>query len=88
MKAIVQEAHGALVLGTDMAGVVEAVGKNVTQFHPGDEVFGETIGGMQWINGGAFAEYVSVAEECLALKQPTSRSNKPRSFPPLDTLPC
>ena len=54
--------------GTDMAGVVEAVGKNVTQFQPGDEVFGETIGAMQWINGGAFAEYVAVAEECLALK--------------------
>jgi len=54
--------------GTDMAGVVEAVGRNVTQFQPGDEVFGETIGSMQWINGGAFAEYVTVAEECLALK--------------------
>jgi NADPH:quinone reductase-like Zn-dependent oxidoreductase len=54
--------------GTDMAGVVEAVGKNVTQFQPGDEVFGETIGSMQWINGGAYAEYVAVAEECLALK--------------------
>ena len=54
--------------GTDMAGVVEAVGENVTEFQPGDEVFGETIGSMQWINGGAYAEYVTVAEECLALK--------------------
>ena len=54
--------------GTDMAGVVEAVGKSVTQFQPGDEVFGETIGSMQWINGGAYAEYVTVAEDCLALK--------------------
>jgi NADPH:quinone reductase-like Zn-dependent oxidoreductase len=54
--------------GTDMAGVVEAVGKNVTEFQPGDEVFGETIGSMQWVNGGAYAEYVAVAEECLALK--------------------
>ena len=54
--------------GTDMAGVVEAAGKNVTQFQPGDEVFGETIGSMQWVNGGAFAEYVTVAEDCLALK--------------------
>jgi len=54
--------------GTDMAGVVEAVGKSVTQFQPGDEVFGETIGSMQWINGGAYAEYVAVAEDCLALK--------------------
>ena len=54
--------------GTDMAGTVEAVGANVTEFQPGDEVFGETIGSMQWINGGAYAEYVTVAEECLALK--------------------
>jgi NADPH:quinone reductase-like Zn-dependent oxidoreductase len=54
--------------GTDMAGVVEAVGQDVKQFQPGDEVFGETIGSMQWINGGAYAEYVAVAEERLALK--------------------
>jgi NADPH:quinone reductase-like Zn-dependent oxidoreductase len=54
--------------GTDMSGVVESVGRNVTQFQPGDDVFGETIGSMQWTNGGAFAEYVTVAEECLALK--------------------
>jgi NADPH:quinone reductase-like Zn-dependent oxidoreductase len=54
--------------GTDMAGVVEEVGTHVTRFRPGDEVFGETIGSMQWINGGAFAEYVAVAEENLAPK--------------------
>ncbi len=39
-------------LGTDFSGVVEAVGKNVTQFKPGDEVFGA--------RNGAFAEYVCV----------------------------
>ncbi len=54
--------------GTDMAGVVESVGKNVTQFRRGDEVFGETIGAYQWTNGGAFAEYVSVRQDWLALK--------------------
>lgn len=54
--------------GTDVAGHVEVVGKNVKDFKPGDEVFGETHRGLQWRNGGAFAEYVSVPEDALALK--------------------
>ena len=54
--------------GTDLAGRVEAVGKNVTKFRSGDEVFGESVKGHQWHNGGAFAEYVSVPENTLALK--------------------
>ncbi|GAA0824083.1 NAD(P)-dependent alcohol dehydrogenase [Streptosporangium amethystogenes subsp. fukuiense] len=56
------------VPGTDVAGQVESVGKNVTRFRPGDEVFGETIRGNQWKNGGAFAEYVSVSQDALASK--------------------
>jgi NADPH:quinone reductase-like Zn-dependent oxidoreductase len=56
------------VPGTDVAGVVEAVGKKVTRFQPGDEVFGETIKGMQWVNGGAYAEYATAPEDALALK--------------------
>ena len=54
--------------GTDMAGIVESVGKNVTRFRPGDPVFGETIPDQQWVNGGAFAEYVSVPQDLLELK--------------------
>ncbi len=56
------------VPGTDLAGVVESVGKNVTRFRPGDGVFGETLKGMQWINGGAYAEYATAPEDALARK--------------------
>jgi NADPH:quinone reductase-like Zn-dependent oxidoreductase len=49
------------ILGDDVAGRVEAVGRNVKQFQPGDEVFGLS-------NGGAFAEYRCVAEKYLDLK--------------------
>jgi NADPH:quinone reductase-like Zn-dependent oxidoreductase len=52
------------VLGADIAGRVEAVGRNVKQFQPGHEVFGD-ISGCGW---GGFAEYVSVPENALALK--------------------
>ena len=54
--------------GTDLAGVVEAVGAKVSRWKPGDEVFGETHRGMQWVNGGAFAEYAAVPEDVLASK--------------------
>ncbi len=50
--------------GADVAGRVEAVGRNVKQFQPGDEVFGE----LGLFGLGAFAEYVSVPENALALK--------------------
>jgi NADPH:quinone reductase-like Zn-dependent oxidoreductase len=47
-------------LGADFAGRVEAIGLNVTQFQPGDEVFGAST--------GAFAEYICVAENEVVLK--------------------
>jgi len=52
------------ILGYDVAGRVEAVGGNVKQFQPGDEVFGDIFA----CGGGAFADYVSVPENALALK--------------------
>ena len=56
------------VPGTDVAGHVDSVGKDVTRFQPGDEVFGESLRGHLTHHGGAYAEYVSVPEDALALK--------------------
>lgn len=52
------------ILGADIAGRVEAVGRNVKQFQPGDEVFGDLCE-CGW---GGFAEYVCARENALALK--------------------
>ena len=51
------------ILGSDIAGRVEAVGSDVSRFHPGDEVYGDNLGLM-----GGFAEYAVVPESALAHK--------------------
>jgi len=64
-------------VGADIAGRVEAVGSNVTQFQPGDEVFGAWKGG--------FAEYASVPENRVALK-PTNSSFEEASAIPVAAI--
>src|SRR3989440_4609501 len=54
------------VVGTDFAGTVEAVGRAVTLFQPGGEVFG---GGR-----GAFAEYICVSEQKAVVRKPVGVS--------------
>ena len=53
-------------LGADMAGVVEAVGKNVTGFRPGDEVFGGRD------DRGTLAEYISIRQDGAVLAKPAT----------------
>ncbi len=64
------------ILGSDIAGRVEAVGPNVKQFQPGDEVFGDILGYM-----GGFAEYVCAPENRLALKPPSLSFEQAAAIP-------
>ena len=52
------------IFGADIAGCVESVGKNVTQFKPRDEVLGDLAG----YGFGGFAEYVTAPEKALIIK--------------------
>ena len=52
------------ILGYDFAGQVDAIGKEVTEFHPGDAVFGTNKG------AGGFAEYLCTSPDLLLTKPP------------------
>ena len=66
------------ILGSDVAGRVEAVGNGVESFRPGDEVFGDIL----YHGSGAFAEYVSVPESAPIVHKPPGLS-----FEEASTLP-
>jgi NADPH:quinone reductase-like Zn-dependent oxidoreductase len=66
------------ILGTDVAGRVEAVGSAVESFRPGDEVFGDVM----YHGGSAFAEYVRVPENAPIVHKPTDLT-----FAEASTLP-
>lgn len=67
--------------GTDLAGRVESVGRRVARFRVGDEVFGESLRGFQWRNGGTFAEFVAVPEQILEAKPPGVTFEEAASLP-------
>ncbi|TET07595.1 MAG: NAD(P)-dependent alcohol dehydrogenase [Candidatus Thorarchaeota archaeon] len=65
------------IFGTDVSGRVEAVGKNVKQFQPGDEIIGDLIShGL-----GAFAEYVCAPAEALTLKPASMSFEEAATYP-------
>ena len=64
------------ILGSDIAGRIEAVGKKVTRFKHGDEVFGDLSG--LW---GGFAEYVCANENALGIKPPDMTFEEAASIP-------
>lgn len=57
------------ILGHEFAGVVEEIGEEVTQFTPGDHVYGST--GMK---GGTYAEYISMPEDAMVTAKPSNMS--------------
>jgi NADPH:quinone reductase-like Zn-dependent oxidoreductase len=65
------------ILGGDIAGRVEAVGQNIEQFQPGDEVYGDLSG----CGFGGFAEYVCVRENALVLKPASMTFDEAAAFP-------
>jgi NADPH:quinone reductase-like Zn-dependent oxidoreductase len=65
------------ILGSDIAGRVEAVGRNVKQFQPGDEIWGD----LYMCGFGAFAEYVCVPENELRLKPASMTFAEAAAFP-------
>jgi len=65
-------------LGVDFAGTVEAVGRNVTRFHVGDDVYGG--------KSGAFAEYVSVRENRAIALKPANISFEQAAAVPIAAL--
>jgi len=65
-------------LGDDFAGTVQAVGKDVTAFKPGDEVFGA--------RDGAFAEYVNVREKGAIVRKPAGLSFEQAAAVPIAAL--
>lgn len=66
------------VLGTDFAGTVESVGKSVTEFKSGDEVFGGTK--------GAFAEYVSISATKAVVLKPANLTFEQAAAVPVAAL--
>jgi NADPH:quinone reductase-like Zn-dependent oxidoreductase len=68
----------SILMGADFAGTVESVGKNVTRFKPGDEVFGD--------RDGAFGEYISVRENGAIASKPSNMTMEQAAAVPVAGL--
>jgi NADPH:quinone reductase-like Zn-dependent oxidoreductase len=72
---------GKQILGADIAGTVESVGRHVTRFQPGDEVFGDL-----WDNWGGFAEYACANETAMEPKPANSTFVEAAAVPQASVL--
>ncbi|MCC6397404.1 MAG: NAD(P)-dependent alcohol dehydrogenase [Bacteroidetes bacterium] len=69
------------ILGSDIAGQVEAIGKGVRRFRPGDEVYGDILE-----RKGGFAEYVCAPEKALTLKPKSMTFEQAAAIPQAATI--
>jgi NADPH:quinone reductase-like Zn-dependent oxidoreductase len=69
------------ILGSELAGEVEAVGKNVNRFTPGDQVFGDAGAVM-----GTYAEYVCLPEKAILAPKPENFTFEEAAAGPVSTL--
>jgi NADPH:quinone reductase-like Zn-dependent oxidoreductase len=81
MFGLLKPKPGKQILGADIAGTVEAVGRLVTRFHPGDEVFGNL-----WDNWNGFAEYACAHETAMEVKPANSTSEEAAAVPQAGVL--
>jgi NADPH:quinone reductase-like Zn-dependent oxidoreductase len=81
-KAVLNGYFGyPIILGSDIAGVIESVGEEVKNYKPGDEI----IGSLEWQKQSAFAEYVATKEKYIARK-PKNLSLQDSAAIPLASL--
>ena len=69
--------------GSDVAGVIEAVGRTTSQFQPGDEIVGDLFN----VGFGAFAEYVCAPERALTLKPSSMTFEEAATYPQAAVIP-
>ena len=69
--------HLPLILGWDVSGVIERLGKNVTDFQPGDQVYSRP----DVTRNGAYAEYIAVRASEIALKPQSLEYSKAAAVP-------
>ncbi|MCP4072838.1 MAG: NAD(P)-dependent alcohol dehydrogenase, partial [Hyphomicrobiales bacterium] len=81
MFGLLRPKPGKQRLGADIAGIVEATGKRVTRFQPGDEVFTDL-----WDNWGGFAEYACARESAVEAKPENLSFKEAASVPQAGVL--